>query len=273
MQFDKMKSLEYNGSRHKAAYRSNNLYLIRFMNLLGTIVEHQNSLLRLYRKLEERFEENGVIQSFWHGMAGDVSSQIQSLKSLPSSLWNQFKNDADNSFESAVKTVKDVSTPPADIANISLRDCFEISLQMAEPAILKIYARVIRMLRKNPTMPALNFYILLKAHVTRLVRTTESFAGDPLLIRRAQLLLAGMEKEVREPALEIKTPALARTVLQSKAPKIPVSDKADTKAAKKTTKAPPENVKAATSKPAKTATVKTGTLPEKTPATTKRARR
>jgi len=246
------------------------------MNPLGAIVEHQNSLLRFYRKLEERFEENSIIQSFWRGMAGDVSSQIQSLKSLPPSIWNQFKNDADNSFESAVKAVKEITAPPADIANISLRDCFDISLQLAEPAVLKIYARVIRMLRKNPTVPALNFYILLKAHVARLVRTTESFAGDPLLIRRAQLLLAGLEKEVKEPALEIKAPALARSVLQAKTSKIPVSDKTDktdAKSAKKTTKAPPKNVKAATSKPAKAAQVKTGTLPEKTPATTKRARR
>ena len=243
------------------------------MNPLGAIVEHQNSLLRFYRKLEERFEENGIIQSFWQDMAEDVALQIQSLKSLPSSLWNQLKTDADNSFESTIKTVKEVYAPPADIADISLRDCFEISMQLAEPVVLKIYARVIRMLRKNPAVTALNFYILLKTHVTRLVRTTESFTGDPLLVRRAQLLLAGLEKEVKEPALEIKAPALARGVLQAKASKIPVSDKADAKSVKKATKAPPENVKAAALKPAKTAPVKTGTLTDKTPATTKRAKR
>ncbi|MCL2877230.1 MAG: hypothetical protein FWF13_00430 [Acidobacteria bacterium] len=235
------------------------------MNLLGAIVGHQNSLLQLYRKLEERFEENSIIQTLWHDMAGDVSLQIQSLKSLPSSLWNQFKNAPDNDFESAIKGI---SSPPADVADISLRDCFEISLRLTEPVVLKIYARIVRLLRKNSTAPALNFYILVKTYVARLVRATESFAGDPLLIRRAQLLIAGLEKEVQEPAPEIK--ALASRALSAKAQKPAVSGKTGVKSAEKTVKNPPNNGKAAASKSAKAAPVKTKTLPGKTPTKTRR---
>ena len=217
------------------------------MNLQGAIVEHQNSLLRFYRKLEERFEENGVIRTLWHDMAGDVSLQIQGLKSFPPSIWNQFKNAPDNGFESAVKEVKETSA--ADMADISLRDCFEISLRLAEPVVLKIYARLIRTLRKNSTTQVLNFYILVKAYVARLVRTTESFAGDTILIRRAQLLLAGFEKEVQEPIPEIKVPPAG--TLSEKTRKSSAPGKADGKAAKETKKAPPGNVKASASSPAK----------------------
>jgi len=208
------------------------------MTLLGVIVEHQNLLLQLYRKLEERFEENSVIRTLWRDMAGDVSLQIQSLKSFPPSLLNQFKNTRDNGFESAVKNVL---SQPVDVTDISLRDGFEVSLRLTEPVVLKIYARLVRSLRKNSTAPALNFYILVKAYVARLVRTTESFAGDPMLNRRAQLLLLGFEKEVQEPALENKV--LVSKPLSTKAQKDPVT------AAKETTKNPSKNAKAAASKP------------------------
>ena len=239
------------------------------MNLLAAIAEHQDSLLQLYLKLEQRFEENTTIHALWSDMAGDVSMQIQSLKSLPPSLWDQFENAPDDGFVSAVKSV---DFQPADVADISLRDCFEISLQMAEPVVLKIYARVVRLLRKNSTAPALNFYILVKSYVARLVRTAESFAGDPLLIRRAQLLRAELEKEVQEPDPEIKVPASG--VLSAKAQKTSVSDKANAKAVKETTKKPSKNVKAdaskpakaASDKPAKAAPIKTKTLSGKTPA-------
>ena len=260
------------------------------MNLQGAIVEHQNSLLRFYRKLEERFEENSVIRSLWHEMADDISLQIQSLKSLPPSIWNQFKNAPNKGFETAVKEVKETSTQKADVPNLSLRDCFETSLQLAEPVVIKIYARLIRTLRKNSTTQVLNFYILVKTYVARLLRTTQSFSGDPLLIRRSQLLLAGLEKEVQEPDPEIKIPAAGTP--SGKKQKPSVSGKTDAKISKETTKAASsklavketakvlpgkvktakETTKAIPSKPAKNIPVKTKVLPGKSPAKTKRTK-
>ena len=242
----------------------------RVMNLLGAIVEYQNSLLQLYRKFEERFEENSVIRTLWRDAAGDVELQIQSLKSFPPSLWNQVKNDQDGGFEPVVKAVKEGFALPANAANISLRDCFETSLQLAEPVILKIYARVIRLLRKNSTAPALNFYILVKAYVARLVRTTESFSGDPMLIRRAQALLAGLEKEVQEPARETK--ASKSNALSAKTQKADAAGKENAKAAKGTATKPHGNVKSASPESAKTASVKAQALLRKTPAAAKRAK-
>jgi hypothetical protein len=248
------------------------------MSLSGAIVEHQNSLLQLYRKLEERFEENSIIRTMWRDMAGDVSLQIQSLKSLPPSFWNRFRNAPDDGFESAVKNMP---LPSANVAETSLRDSFEVSLRFAEPVVLKIYARLIKLLRENSTAPVLNFYILVKAFVARLVRTTESFAGDPLLIRSAQLLMMGLEKEVQEPAPEIRAQApkaMPSKVMPSKAPpvktqKASVSDKtAEARPAKGAAKkTPPKNVKPPVSKPSKAAPVKTKALAGQTPAKTRRA--
>jgi len=249
------------------------------MNLSGAVVEYLNSLLRFYRKLEERFEENSIIQKFWRDMADDTSLQIQNLKSLQTSVWNQFKNAPDNSFESAFKAVKEVSAPPADVSDISLRDCFEISLRLTEPVVLKIYARLVRLQRKSAAATTLNFYIPVKAYVARLVRITESFAGDPMLIRRAQLLLVGLDKEVQEPVQEIRVPAA--NVLSAKTQKASVSGKVGVKTAKETkvgvktakatTKTPHGNIKTTAPKPVKAVPVKTKTPPGKTPATTKRA--
>ncbi|MDR1727630.1 MAG: hypothetical protein LBT74_06840 [Acidobacteriota bacterium] len=167
------------------------------MNLSGSIAEHQHSLQRMYQKLADRFAENGVIRALWRDMSEDVSLQIQGLKSLPNSFWNQLKKAPDDRLEAAVKGHRPVA---ADTESVSLRESFELTLQSSEPVILKIYARIVRLLRSSPvTDQSLDFYILVKAHAARIVRITESFAGDPTLIRRARMLLQGLEKEVQEP--------------------------------------------------------------------------
>ena len=223
------------------------------MKLLNSIVEHQNSLLQLYLKLEQRFEENSVIRALWRDTADDVSLQIRTLQSLPPSFWNQFKNVPDDGFE---LIVKNAPSPPVDVADISLRDGFEISLRLAEPVVLKIYARVIRLLRKNSTLPALDFYIMVKTYVTRMARTTGSFAGDPKLTNRAQLLVAGLDKEARESVPATRTPSTPQPKKSTSPPKTAVSSKT----AKEKTKKQPENIKPASPKSAKSA--KSATLAE-----------
>ena len=201
------------------------------MNLTDAIGVHQNSLLQLYRKLEKRFAENSVIRTLWHDMAGDISSQIQSLAALPPSLWNEFKNASDDDFESAIKNI---SLPLPDLTDISLRDGFEISLQLTEPVVLKIYSRVVGSLRKNSTAQSLNFYMLVKTYITRLIRTTESFAGDPMLTNRAQMLLQRLEKEIQDSVRESKkppndaAPKPAKTVASKPSKAVPVSAKTKT---------------------------------------------
>jgi hypothetical protein len=182
------------------------------MNLSGSIAEHQNSLQRMYRKLADRFEENSIIQALWRDMSEDVSLQAQGLKSLPASFWNQLRKNPDSRLEAAVKEYRPAV---ANTETISLRESFELALQSSEPIILKIYARIVRLLRGSPvTVQSLDFYILVKSHAARIVRTTESFAGDPILIRRAQLLLQGLEKEVQEPEPEVIKAAISAAKTQ-----------------------------------------------------------
>jgi hypothetical protein len=167
------------------------------MNLHGSIKELQNTIVQIYLKTEQRFSENSLIRDLWSKMAHDVSQQISSMDALPHSFWSQLKpEDGGISIEFANgvrhQNIENEEDP-------SLRSCFERALQFEEPTILKIYIPLIRKLRENLTSPALEFYIMVKAHLTRIVRVTQTFSGDPIIIQRANRLLETFEKEVQEP--------------------------------------------------------------------------
>ena len=69
-----------------------------------------------------------------------------------------------------------------------------------------MYAPLICKLRENSTAPALDFYIMVKAHLARITRVTQSYAGDPVIIQRANSLLQAFEKEVQKPRIEVQIP-------------------------------------------------------------------
>lgn len=166
------------------------------MNLPASIIEHQNSISQIYRKLEDRFLENSIIRALWNNMALDISKQVNSLKSLPPSFWIQFKKDQDSQFETPAKISDKQSHENNEV--MSLKDCFNLTLQIEETIILTVYAPIIRNLRGNWTKTALDFYIIVKAHVARIVGVIESFSGDSILIQRAHVLLQKFEKEAQE---------------------------------------------------------------------------
>ena len=219
------------------------------MNLPDAVVEVQSSLLQLYRKLEERFKENSVIQALWHDMASDVTMQIHGIQSLPASFWSQLKKIPGGDVATAIKNAP---SPPEDVVGVSFQDGLDISLQIAEPLILGIYTRVVALLRENPTMPSLDFYILVKTYTARLVRTAESFAGDHQLLCRARFILTEVESTVRKIMVtESGTPSV-------RPQKSPVSAGADTKLLKK-------SAKGAKAVPTGSAPIKTNALPGKRP--------
>ncbi len=186
------------------------------MNLHGSIKELQNSIAQLYLKLEERFSENHLIRELWGAMAHDVSQQILSLNALPQSFWNQLKKDK---VGLSIETIEGLRQQSVAIeGDISLSSSFEHALRLEEPAILKVYAPLIRRLRENLTTPALEFYIMVKAHLARISRVTESFAGDPVLLQRSQQLLQAFEKEIQEPHIEIKISAKKKPQAKHAAP-------------------------------------------------------
>jgi hypothetical protein len=182
------------------------------MNLHGSIKDLQNKTVQLYLKLEHRFSENGLIRDLWNAMANDVSQQIRSLNALPPSFWNQLKKDQSLALIAAVEGASRQSIDNEE--DLSLMDCFGRALCLEEPTILKVYAPLIRKLRENPTAPALDFYIVVKAHLARITRVTQSYSGDPAVIQRANSLLQAFEKEVQEPSIKIAKPETKKALAE-----------------------------------------------------------
>jgi hypothetical protein len=174
------------------------------MNLHGSIKDLQNKIVQLYLALEHRFSENGLIRELWSAMANDVSQQIRSLNALPPSFWTQLVKDQNLPLIAAAESASHQSIENEE--DQSLGDCFSKALCLEEPAILKVYAPLIRRLRENSTAPALDFYIVVKAHIARITRVTQSFSGDPVIIQRANSLLQVFEKEVQKPRIEVPLP-------------------------------------------------------------------
>ena len=170
------------------------------MNLQGSITELQESIAKLYLDLEQRFRENPLIRDLWSAMAHDMTQQKHSTNALPPSFWHQLK-DKQHELAGAITEGKQASEKKGDQP---LRSCFEQALAFEEATILKIYVPIIRKLRENWTEKALDFYIMVKAHLARITRVIQSFAGDPVTIQRSNLLLQRFEKEVQEPQVVIE---------------------------------------------------------------------
>jgi hypothetical protein len=172
------------------------------MNLYVSTTELQNTLVKLYLKFEQRFNENALIRELWSGMAHDILQQMASLKSFPTSFWLQLSKDQDGRMEVDIQNAKlQIAEKPEDLP---LKQCFETALCFELPTILKIYVPIIRSLRENWTNTALDFYIMVKAHLARITRATESFSGDPLAIQRSNLLQQIFEKEIQTPQEIVK---------------------------------------------------------------------
>jgi hypothetical protein len=254
------------------------------MNLLGSIIERQNALAQIYHKLEDRFLENSMIRALWNGMAQDISKQIDSLQALPASFWMQFKKDSDRQLETSADGSNKPSIAVTEV--ISLKESFNLTLLIEETLILSTYIPIIRNLRKNLTNPALDFYIMVKSHVARIVSVIESFAGDPVLIQRAHLLLQKFEKEVQEHAAIIKpaakdapvvkdTPVVKDASVTKDAPlrhAVP-HHKPEEKPRKSAKPSSQKTKKAPTTKNVKKAPNRTKTLAKKVVITRKRAQR
>jgi hypothetical protein len=169
------------------------------MNLNGSITDLQNAAIKVYLKLAHRFKDNTLIGELWNAMANDVSQQKSSLKAFPSSFWKQLQKSYGELNEAVIPYVRHQISENTD--DMSLKDCFELTLQFEEPTILKLYVPIILTHRENKTNVALDFYIMVKAHLTRIARVTGSFSGDPIIMQRSNLLLQRFERAVQETSI------------------------------------------------------------------------
>jgi hypothetical protein len=179
------------------------------MSNLSTLAKLQKSGAEFYLKIADRFRENSLIRETWIELAQDLEQQVASLRDLPASFWK--------GHEIQVKALQDAIAqcpPPRPGGNGtepgSLHGCFTCTLDFEEPLILRAYVPLIRALRADCTNQALDFYIMVKAHVARLNRVILPFSGDPSLTQRTLNLLQAFEREVQgPPPLPARKPAAA----------------------------------------------------------------
>ncbi len=167
------------------------------MNLKGFLAGSQRSGADFYLKLAQLFESNRIIRDTWLAMAHDMELQATSLENLAPAFWRSLKEGSETPFEAGPHST--LRQPIELKENVSLQLCFAATLDLEEPLILRAYVPLIRQLRHEFSDQALEFYIMVKAHVARLSRLIEPFAGDPGLLQRVADLQEQFEREVQAP--------------------------------------------------------------------------
>ncbi len=182
------------------------------MNLLGSIANLQTSGAQLYVEIAQYFKANELVRDIWLEMARDKEQQCTNLKSLPSSFWSELKKNEVELAE-ALRSCQLFAQCHGNEEH-SLQHCLRKAIEFEEPFLLKIYAPLIRQLRTQWTDRALDFYIMVKAHVARLLRVVQMFSGDPIIIQRAGALLEGFERGVQTPVPQEITSGKAKSAKQ-----------------------------------------------------------
>jgi hypothetical protein len=177
------------------------------LQLRGPLSRLQRTTVKFYSQLQQRFAGNSLVSESWAAMGNDLTAQAESLKKLPSSFWQSLKKQEKELLHAAELILPEDTGKPTG----SLQACLVETLDLEEPMILTIYALLIRRLRVEWTERALDFYIMVKAHIARLARLIQAYSGDPALSLRCAILFHNFEKEVQEPAvIETKSSKSAR---------------------------------------------------------------
>jgi hypothetical protein len=163
--------------------------------LRGSLAQLQRAVAKIYSQLQQRFEGNYLVSSVWAAMDHDLQVQVESLKRLPPSFWQSLKSQE----KELARAAELVNPGNVDWLPGSLRACLTQTIDLEEPIILKVYAPLIRRLRSEWTGHALDFYVMVKAHIARVAQSIQLFSGDPSLSLRCGALLHSFEKEVQEP--------------------------------------------------------------------------
>ncbi|NWG14177.1 MAG: hypothetical protein HXY20_11650 [Acidobacteria bacterium] len=170
------------------------------MNLRGSLSKLLKNGSIFYREKAQQFDHNPVIREAWSLLAQDMDLQTSGLKGLPASFWREIQvlhPELMNEVRSCLASVPGKNKDGA----ASLQDVLNRSLSCEEPIILRVFVPVIRKLRASGTGHALDFYVIVKAHVTHLNELVRAYCGDPLSIQRAGALLESFEKEVQRPEI------------------------------------------------------------------------
>ena len=171
-----------------------------------SLVKIQKHRVKFYLDASEQFTTNSLVHEKWVEIANDLEAQGAGLKSLPRSLWLLVGNEDGTSLLATMEQAIKAAAVKTD-GEVSLRQYITSTLNLEEPVVLGIYAPLVRILRANWTDRALDFYVMARSHLTRLVRLVKPFCGDPTLIHRATSLVERFEQEVQQPQIVIKPKA------------------------------------------------------------------
>lgn len=160
----------------------------------------QKRQARYYFDISERFRENSLICEKWRAIGSGLEKQSEVLKALPLSFWKALDRQEARSLLKAVANVLN-SEHAGPAAQDPLRQCFAKCLDSEEPVILEIYAPLLRTLKAHWTDRALDWYIMVRSHLTRLIQSIEPFCGEPMLARRCALLAERFELALNQPAV------------------------------------------------------------------------
>ncbi|MBZ5498082.1 MAG: hypothetical protein LAP85_16910 [Acidobacteriia bacterium] len=177
------------------------------LTLRVSLSQLQRAVAKLYSQLQQRFEGNTLVSRIWASMDHDLQAQVASLKKLPPSFWQSLKKQEKELTHAAGSVLPQSAERPAG----HLPSCLAQALDTEEPIILKVYAPLIRRLRIDWTNLALDFYVVVKAHIARLAESIQLYSGDPALGLRCAVLLQNFEKEVQEQAVIEAAPARSRS--------------------------------------------------------------
>ncbi len=168
------------------------------MNLQGSLSKLLKTGSIFYRERARLFDHNPVIRDAWTLLAQDMEQQATGLRGLSASFWREIQALHPGLMDE-IRACLASAPRKKDNGTISLQDTLNRALSCEEPIILRVFVPVIRKLRVSWTGRALDFYVIVKAHVTHLDRLVRSYCGDPASHQRAATLLESFEKEVQRP--------------------------------------------------------------------------
>jgi len=172
------------------------------MNLQGSLARFLKSGSIFYRRRADCFNQNQIVRDAWLRLAQDMDLQASSLHNLPPAFRREIQTDQRDLVES-VGSGFPIKGDAQPCDSVLLEESLGRSLSLEEPVVLRIYAPLIRRLRRAWTSRALDFYVIVKSHVVGLMRLVQTYCGDPALIERATILLENFEKEAQEPEFAV----------------------------------------------------------------------
>lgn len=169
--------------------------------LKASLLKLQKKQARFYFDISERFRENSLVCEKWRAIGVGLEKQSEVLKALPLSFWKEIDRQEVRSLLKAVAGA--LNSEHADSSTLNpLRNCFARCLDSEEPVILEIYAPLLRTLKAHWTDRALDWYIMVRSHLTRLIQLIEPFCGEPALSRRCALLVERFETALNQAAVQ-----------------------------------------------------------------------